>query len=78
MQGIWLKRSTPASSLFSAAASRRTGARPENLFIRICMHGFVAGRGYTPSEAKRELFAEFTDDEIAALETAIQTAFQSA
>lgn len=50
----------------------------ENLFLRICMQSFAAGRGYTISKAKRGLFAELTDAEVDALETAIRTAFQSA
>ena len=50
----------------------------ENLFIRICMQSFAAGRGYTLSNAKRGLFAELSDEEVSALEAAIRTAFQSA
>jgi hypothetical protein len=49
----------------------------ENLFIRICMQSFAAGRGYTLSKAKRGLFAELSDEEVGALEAAIRTAFQS-
>jgi hypothetical protein len=49
----------------------------ENLFIRICMQSFSAGRGYTLSKVKRALFAELTDAEINALEEAIRTAFRS-
>jgi hypothetical protein len=49
----------------------------ENLFIRICMQSFEAGRGYTLSKAKRPLFAELTDDEIRKLETVVRAAFQS-
>lgn len=49
----------------------------ENLFIRICMQSFEAGRGYALSKAKRTLFAELTDDEIRKLETTVRTAFQS-
>ena len=49
----------------------------ENLFIRICMQSFAAGRDYTLSKAKRALFAELTDEEVSALEAALRTAFQS-
>jgi hypothetical protein len=49
----------------------------ENLFIRLCMQSAAAGRGYTLSKAKRDLFAVLTDEEVSALEAAVRTAFQS-
>jgi hypothetical protein len=51
----------------------------ENLFIRLCMQNFAAGRGYTLSKAKRErLFSELTHAEISALEGPVLTAFEAA
>jgi hypothetical protein len=48
----------------------------ENLFLRLCMQNFEAGRGYTLSKAKRaSLFAELEDEEVARLEAAIRSAF---
>jgi len=50
----------------------------ENLFLRLCMQSFEAGRGYTLSKAKRvSLFADLTDEEVAKLETAVREAFQN-
>jgi Fic/DOC family len=48
----------------------------ENLFLRICMQSFAAGRGYTLSKAKRTLFGELTDEEVNRLESAVRAAFQ--
>jgi hypothetical protein len=51
----------------------------ENLFLRLCMQNFAAGRGYTLSKAKRAgLFSELSDAEVGALEGAIRTAFEAA
>lgn len=46
----------------------------ENLFLRLCMESFEAGRGYRLSKTKRRLFEELTDAEIAALDHAFTAA----
>jgi hypothetical protein len=51
----------------------------ENLFLRLCMQNFAEGHGHTLSNSKRRsLFAELTDAEVAALESAIQKGFADA
>lgn len=43
------------------------------------MQNFSTGHGYTLSKAKRDrLFSELTDAEVAVMEMAIHTAFESA
>lgn len=47
----------------------------EDLFLKLCVQNGRAGRGFTPSKAKRALFEDLTDAEIAELEAAIAAAF---
>ncbi|HEX5656632.1 MAG TPA: Fic family protein [Polyangiales bacterium] len=48
----------------------------EDLFLRLVVQNQRDGRGFVLSKAKRELFAELTDDELHRLEASIQQAFR--
>ncbi|HEY6081384.1 MAG TPA: hypothetical protein VIW29_21360, partial [Polyangiaceae bacterium] len=47
----------------------------EDLFLKLCVQNGRAGRGFVLSKAKRALFDDLVDGEIASLEAAIAAAF---
>jgi hypothetical protein len=47
----------------------------EDLFLKLCIQNWRAGRGFVLSKTKRELFNELADQEIASLEKAVAAAF---